>query len=158
MYYGVMVIAPTVLFALLNPLVFLLPVESGERVGLAMTILLSYALFLMIVSSSIPASSNPMCALLIVMVIIIVVSGIIVFGAIITVKYYNEEDVDKIGPALKRITSWQSHKDSDVGESVEAKYNITGKDVANMLDTIFFYGSYVVMVITTFGYILYILI
>jgi hypothetical protein len=47
MYYGVMVIAPTVLFALLNPLVFLLPVESGERVGLAMTILLSYALFLM---------------------------------------------------------------------------------------------------------------
>jgi hypothetical protein len=33
------------------------------------------------------------------------------------VKYYNEEDVDKIGPALKRITSWQSHKDSDVGES-----------------------------------------
>jgi hypothetical protein len=31
LYYGVMVIAPTVLFALLNPLVFLLPVESGER-------------------------------------------------------------------------------------------------------------------------------
>jgi membrane-anchored glycerophosphoryl diester phosphodiesterase (GDPDase) len=41
-----------------------------------------------------------MCALLIVMIIIIVVSGIIVFGVIITVKYYNEEDVDKIGPAL----------------------------------------------------------
>jgi hypothetical protein len=100
LYYGVMVIAPTVLFALLNPLVFLLPVESGERVGLAMTILLSYAIFLTLVSSSIPASSNPMCALLIVMIIIIVVSGIIVFGVIITVKYYNEEDVDKIGPAL----------------------------------------------------------
>jgi hypothetical protein len=100
LYYGVMVIAPTVLFALLNPLVFLLPVESGERVGLVMTILLSVAIFLTLVSSSIPASSNPMCALLIVMIIIIVVSGIIVFGVIITVKYYNEEDVDKIGPAL----------------------------------------------------------
>jgi hypothetical protein len=66
LYYGVMIIAPTVLFALMNPLVFLLPVESGERVGLAMTILLSYAIFLTLVSSSIPASSNPMCALLIV--------------------------------------------------------------------------------------------
>jgi hypothetical protein len=43
-----------------------------------MTILLSYAIFLTLVSSSIPASSNPMCALLIVMIIIIVVSGIIV--------------------------------------------------------------------------------
>ena len=156
LYYGVMVIAPTVLFALLNPLVFLLPVESGERVGLAITILLSYAIFLTLVSSSIPASSNPMCALLIVMIIIIVVSGIIIFGVIITVKYYNEEDVDKIGPALKRVVMWQSHKDSDVSESVEVKCKVTGKDVANMLDTIFFYCSYVVMVITTLGYILYV--
>jgi hypothetical protein len=54
--------------------------------------------------SSIPASSNPMCALLIVMVIIIVVSGIIVFGVIITVKYYNEEDVDKIMTIT--VTDW----------------------------------------------------
>jgi hypothetical protein len=45
LYYGIMINAPTVLFALLNPLVFLLPVESGERVSLAMTIVLSYAIF-----------------------------------------------------------------------------------------------------------------
>jgi hypothetical protein len=37
---------------------------------------------------------------------------------------------------------------------LEVRDKVTGKDVANMLDTIFFYGSYVVMVITTFGYIL----
>jgi hypothetical protein len=42
------------------------------------------------------------------MIIIIVISGIIVFGVIITVKYYNEEDVDKIGPALKRAAMWHS--------------------------------------------------
>ena len=106
MYYGVMVIAPTVLFALLNPFVFLLPVESGERVSLVMTILLSYAIFLALVSSSIPASSNPMCALLIVMIIIIVVSGNILFAVIISVKYFNEDNVDKIGPALKRVVMW----------------------------------------------------
>jgi hypothetical protein len=44
-----------------------------------------------------------MCALLIGMIIIIVVSGIMVFGVIITVKYFNVEDTDKIGPALKRV-------------------------------------------------------
>jgi hypothetical protein len=156
LYYGVMVIAPTVLFALLNPLVFLLPIESGERVSLAMTILLSYAIFLTLVSSSIPASSNPMCALLIVMIIIIVVSGIIVLGVIITVKYFNEENEDKIGPTLKRVVMWQLPKDNDVGGPLEVKYNVTGKDVANMLDTIFFYGSYVVMILTASGYILYV--
>jgi thiol:disulfide interchange protein len=119
LYYGVMVIAPTVLFALLNPLVFLLPIESGERVSLAMTILLSYAIFLTLVSSSIPASSNPMCALLIVMIIIIVVSGIIVLGVIITVKYFNEENEDKIGQTLKRVVMWQLPKDNDVGGPLE---------------------------------------
>ena len=158
LYYGVMVIAPTVLFALLNPLVFLLPVESGERVSLAMTILLSYAIFLTLVSSSIPASSNPMCALLIVMIVIIAISGIIVFGVIITVKYYNEDDVANIGPALKRVVMWLFHKYNTVGEALEVRDKVIGKDVANMLDAIFFYGSYVVMVIATFGYILYILI
>jgi hypothetical protein len=156
LYYGIMIIAPTVLFALLNPLVFLLPVESGERVSLAMTILLSYAIFLTLVSSSIPASSNPMCALLIGMIMIIVVSGIIVFGVIITVKYFNEEDVDKIGPALKRVVMWQLHKDNNVGEPMEVKCKVTGKDVANMLDTIFFYGAYTVMILTTFAYMFYV--
>ena len=155
LYYGVMVIAPTVLFALLNPFVFLLPVDSGERVSLAMTILLSYAIFLILVSSSIPASSNPMCALLIVMIIIIVLSGSIVFCVIMTVKYFNEEDADKIGPALKRVVMWQLPKDNNVGESMEIKCNVTGKDVAYMLDTIFFYSSYVVMILTASGYILY---
>ena len=156
MYYGVMVIAPTVLFALLNPLVFLLPVESGERVSLAMTILHSYTIFLALVSSSIPASSNPMCALLIVMIIIIVVSGIILFGVIITVKYYNEEDEDKMRPALKRFVIWKLYKDNNVGESIDIKRTVTGKNVANVLDTIFFYGSYVAMVITILSYILYV--
>jgi hypothetical protein len=39
LYYTVMVVIPTLLFAVLNPLVFLLPVESGERVGFSVTIL-----------------------------------------------------------------------------------------------------------------------
>jgi hypothetical protein len=156
MYYGVMIIAPTVLFALLNPLVFLLPVESGERVGLAMTILLSYTIFLALVSSSIPASSNPMCALLIFMIIIIVVSGNILFAVIISVKYFNEENADKIGPALKSVVMWQLFKDNNVGEPVEVKCKATGKDVANMLDTIFFYTSYLIMVIAVLCYFVYV--
>jgi len=156
LYYVIIVIAPTVLFSLLNLLVFLLPVESGERVSLAMTILLSYAIFLTLVSSSIPTSSNPMCALLIVMIIIIVISGIIVFGVIITVKYFNEEDVDKMRPTLKGVVMWLFHKYNNVGEPLEVRDKVTGKDVANVLDTIFFYGAYTLMILTTFAYIFYV--
>ena len=76
------------------------------------------------------------------MIIIIVISGIIVFGVIITVKYYNEEDEDKIGPTLKRVVMWQSHEDTIVDDPMKVKRTVTGKDVSNMLDTIFFYFTY----------------
>jgi hypothetical protein len=70
--------------------------------------------------------------LLIGMIMIIVVSGIIVFGVIITVKYFNEEDVDKIGPALKRVVMWQLHKDNNVGEPME---RVTRKQVDSIEQT-----------------------
>jgi hypothetical protein len=73
------------------------------------------------------------------MIVIIAVSGIIVFGVIITVKYFNEEDVDKMRPTLKRVVMWLFHKYNNVGEPLEVRDKVTGKDVANMLDTIFIF-------------------
>lgn len=160
LYYTVMVVIPTLLFAVLNPLVFLLPVESGERVGFSVTILLSYAIFLTLVSSSVPATSNPMCVLLIIMVIIIIISGIIVFGTIKISNYYHTENIGEISSSLRRFTKWWLEKKSNVVLNVrkENEIEITGKDVANILDSILFYGSYVVIFTISFAYILYIII
>jgi len=85
------------------------------------------------------------------MIIIIVVSGIIVFSVIITVKCFNEEDTDK-----KRVVMWQLSNDKNVGELKEVTCKVTGKDVANILDSIFFYGSYFVMILATLAYTLYV--
>ncbi|CAC5393635.1 CHRNN [Mytilus coruscus] len=92
LYFTLMVVCPTLLFGLLNPLVYLLPVESGERIGLSMTILLSYAIFLTLVSAAIPSSSNPMCVLLIMMVVIIFVSGLIVTSVIIISALHHRDE------------------------------------------------------------------
>jgi hypothetical protein len=45
--------------SILNVFVFLLPADSGERVGYAITMLLAIAVFLTISSDSLPAMSNP---------------------------------------------------------------------------------------------------
>lgn len=103
LYFTLMVVCPTLLFGLLNPLVFLLPVESGERVGLAMTILLSYAIFLTLVSAAIPSSSNPMCILLIMMVIIIIVSGAIVTCVICISSIYHRDKTREVNKRWKLI-------------------------------------------------------
>lgn len=61
LYYAVMIILPTFVFALLNPMVFILPAESGERISLAVPMLLSYTIFLTLFRNLFLSSRTP-CA------------------------------------------------------------------------------------------------
>ncbi|XP_063410528.1 acetylcholine receptor subunit beta-type lev-1-like [Mytilus trossulus] len=160
LYYTIMVVFPTFLFGFLNPLVFIVPVETGERIGLAITLLLSYAIFLTLASASVPATSNPMCALLIVMVIIITVSGIILYGTTITIKYHYKKKTDYIWSPLKGLVRWTSNCQCCCVKTAESAVNVpvTKDEVVYALDSLFFYGSYVLMILIGFGYFLYVLI
>ncbi|XP_076079064.1 acetylcholine receptor subunit beta-like 1 [Mytilus galloprovincialis] len=156
-YYIVMIVLPTVLLCLLNPLVFLLPVESGERISLAMTVLLSYAIFLTLVSASIPASSNPMCFLLIVMIIIMLMSGLTVVAVIITTKLYYEEEYFP-GRIMKFFLNRKT-KNRDVtpmGCEKKEKQLYNGKNASNFLDKLFLFSSYAIIVIILVAFFLYV--
>ena len=161
LYYSVMVVLPTLLFAILNPLVFVLPVDSGERIGLAMTILLSYAIFLTLVSASIPASSNPMCVLLIIMIVTITTSGLIAIVTILISRYYHMENVENVCACLKQLTRWRlkrfQHKVEAFDIKNEKELSISGKDIADVLDFFCLIGSYVSLAIITVGYFIYVI-
>ncbi|CAC5386731.1 CHRNA7 [Mytilus coruscus] len=155
-YFIVMIVLPTMLLSLLNPLVFLLPIESGERISLSMTVLLSYAIFLTLVSASIPASSNPMCFLLIVMIIIMLISGLTVVAVIITTKLYYQEEYFPgriVKFFLYRKTRNQDVTPFDCEKKEQQSFN--GKNVSNFLDRLFLISSYVIIVITLVVYFLY---
>ncbi|CAC5375392.1 CHRNN [Mytilus coruscus] len=160
LYYTIMVVFPTFLFGFLNPLVFIVPVETGERIGLAITLLLSYAIFLTLASASVPATSNPMCTLLIIMIVIITVSGIILYGTTVTIKYHYKKKTDDIWSPLKGLTEWIVNKKLRYVEQAdsEQKVYVTKGDVVDALDSLFFFGSYMMMVVIGFGYFLYVLI
>ncbi|KAK3101792.1 hypothetical protein FSP39_006409, partial [Pinctada imbricata] len=51
-------LVPILLLLILNPLVFVLPIESGERVSFAVTIFLSLAVFMTLVSDNTPKSAS----------------------------------------------------------------------------------------------------
>jgi len=57
-FYIMTVLFPCILTSVVATLSFLLPVESGEKVSLGVTVLLSLAVFLLLVSESMPASSD----------------------------------------------------------------------------------------------------
>lgn len=148
-YYAVVILIPTMVFCLLNPMVFLLPVESGERVSLAMTMLLSYAIFLTLVTNSIPATSNPMCFLLIMLIVIIVISGLILLFVIITLKcYYGETTKGKI--CCPRLVFLTKRIKMEHSENIDHP----GKEIVRTLDKIFLVLSYIFIFVAIMSYII----
>lgn len=57
-YYIFNVIIPILLLSILAVFTFVIPVDSGEKMGFCMTVYLAFAVFLTIVSQSLPISSN----------------------------------------------------------------------------------------------------
>ncbi|XP_071114935.1 neuronal acetylcholine receptor subunit alpha-6-like [Haliotis cracherodii] len=57
MFYIFTVLLPVVLLYSLNPFVFLLPSQSGEKTSFAVSVLLSFQLFLSIIRDSLPENS-----------------------------------------------------------------------------------------------------
>lgn len=157
LYYVVTVILPTLMFSLMNPLVFCLPVESGERISLGMTILLAYTIFLTIVAASIPAKSNPICVLILVLVLIMLVSAIIVIFVIITAHFYHKENINEVNPCLKWLSICcqpQSNTYECEGRNTQ---RLSGKSVSKGLDIIFAALSYFLLVVILSTYFIYVM-
>ena len=164
LYYNIVVACPTLLFSLLNPLVFLLPVESGDRIGLSTTILLSYAIFLTMVQMAVPASSNPMSLLLVMMIVTITVSGICVAVTIYISSIYHRNPESKRNKVYKFIgskISWRQRllairPGSNDIETIDVKsateITITWKDVCDGLDKYMMFISYLMVFIVNVTY------
>lgn len=62
-YYLMNMLLPVVILAIMAPFVFLLPPASGEKIGYALTILLSLSVVMTLVSDNIPPTSHHTCLL-----------------------------------------------------------------------------------------------
>ncbi|NXX64614.1 ACHA7 protein, partial [Spizella passerina] len=58
LYYGLNLLIPCVLISGLALLVFLLPADSGEKISLGITVLLSLTVFMLLVAEIMPATSD----------------------------------------------------------------------------------------------------
>ena len=58
LYYTIYLIMPCLIIALLTLLNFLIPVESGERIGFCITILLAMSVYLLLIADSLPKTST----------------------------------------------------------------------------------------------------
>ncbi|XP_033731828.1 neuronal acetylcholine receptor subunit alpha-3-like [Pecten maximus] len=92
LYHIVNTLIPVYFLGFLNPLVFILPCDCGERSGYTLTMLLSYTVFMMVINASLPQTSSPMAALSFVTFGALVFSGWIAVLNCFQLRMYHRED------------------------------------------------------------------
>ncbi|XP_045174641.2 acetylcholine receptor subunit alpha-like [Mercenaria mercenaria] len=86
------VLLPLTFLSLLNAFVFLLLPESGERISFCITVLLSIAVFMTIVSDTLPKSSEPVPLISYKLMFDMVISSLITLATILNLRLYNKKD------------------------------------------------------------------
>ena len=102
-YIIVNVMLPVVFLCLLNVLVFLLPAESGERISYSITVLLSIAVFMTIVSDTLPKTSEPLPLISYYMMTALSTGALITFLAILNMRLFHSRSDSAVPNWLFRI-------------------------------------------------------
>ncbi|XP_033732275.1 neuronal acetylcholine receptor subunit alpha-3-like [Pecten maximus] len=83
------IILPVLLMSFLNQLCFVLPPESGEKIGMCMAIFLTFAVFLSLVGNSLPQSSIHMPAYCIYLVFQTILGILTISSEVFILRLYN---------------------------------------------------------------------
>ena len=103
LYMEINVIVPIILLVMITPFVFLLPGNSGERASYSITVLLSFSVYMTVVSEKMPASSLPMSYISYFLLICLVISMIVVTINVLQMRLYDKGDDQPIPYWLIRI-------------------------------------------------------
>ncbi|XP_048727570.1 neuronal acetylcholine receptor subunit alpha-2-like [Ostrea edulis] len=105
------IVLPMVFMVVLNLLVFVLPVESGERVSYSITVLLAIAVFLTLVGDNLPKTSKPTAMLSYFLLTDLVLSSMICVFVILGLTIYYKDDSEKPVPKIiARIVKLYCHQ------------------------------------------------
>jgi len=94
MFLVVNIILPVVILAFLNVLIFVIPVESGEKISFGITVLLALAVFLSITSSMLPRAARKLPSLTIYLFVLLVGSVLSVIDSIFIVYLSHLEQTE----------------------------------------------------------------
>ncbi|XP_062607807.1 acetylcholine receptor subunit alpha-1-A-like [Saccostrea cucullata] len=95
-YYLVNFFLPILILGILTALVFILPLESGERVGYSVTGFLTFAVYLTLIAEGMPRTSEPMAILSYYLMSMVVVSAAATIITVFTLRIFLKEENDPI--------------------------------------------------------------
>ncbi|XP_069113456.1 acetylcholine receptor subunit alpha-L1-like isoform X1 [Argopecten irradians] len=102
-YYIISTILPISMLSLLNVLVFMLPMNTGEKMTLAVTVLLSFTVFMSVVNDVMPKTSNSISILAVYLTILLTLSGLSVASTVMVLHFHHREKRLKTSHVTERV-------------------------------------------------------
>ena len=98
------ILSPIIFLSFMNVLLFMIPIESGERISFCITVLLAIAVFLTLVGDNLPKTSNPMSILSYYLLSVLILSVCITLLNILSLRLFHADDKDEVGAFWKGLT------------------------------------------------------
>ena len=169
-FYILNLFSPVLMILYLNTMVYVLPADSGERVGYAITCLLSLSVYMTFASEGLPESSKPLPVITIVLLTYVAISALISLTTIVGLRFHLNDN-SRTPPRIllkilcvSRKSFCVKSKISDLSETEETQatendYELeeggritSWKDLANKVDTLCFFSSNVCVFPITIAY------
>ena len=165
-YYVTNILLPAILLCSLVIAVFLIPAESGEKIGYSITVLLAMSVFLSIVSTILPRNSDDVCLLAVYLLINIVAGVLAVVFTICQVCLLKREDNEpptglwaklcRKGRTMQKVKPMSSSTvvpfDGQQFENEEENNSfvqVHWKDVVKTLDVFLFWSFFILFLVST---------
>ena len=156
--------SPVLILVVLNAMVFVLPAEGGERVGYAITCLLSLSLYMTLASENLPSSSKPVAMVIYILMFYMLISTLICFGTIIGLQLHRYGDTTPHPYVLKvccfkcKTSKVEQSPDADNLDKFESETErVTWKDIAKIFDKVCCIVSILFVVLASLMYLLSVL-
>ncbi|KAK3093418.1 hypothetical protein FSP39_015437 [Pinctada imbricata] len=95
---------PTVFLSILGVMTFVIPVESGERISYSITIFLSFAIFLTIVSASLPDNSHAIPIFSRFLILQLCIDVLVIIVSSIQIRFRHREETQPVPKLLIKMT------------------------------------------------------
>ncbi|XP_060565551.1 neuronal acetylcholine receptor subunit alpha-9-I-like [Ruditapes philippinarum] len=103
LYYIINLISPVVLLGALSACTFLVPIESGERIGFSVTCFLTYVVLLNMIMGFLPTSGIPLSYLSYYTFVMMIFSAVMTVMTIFTIRIYHKSESDPVPVILSYI-------------------------------------------------------
>ena len=129
-YIIINIVLPILFMCILNVLVFILPAESGERVSYSISVLLAIAVFMTIVSDTLPKKSEPLPLISYFLLVDLFISAFASLLTILNLQLYHKDETQEIPRwllGIYRLLACLCRRKKIIGNELQQRYS--GKEV-----------------------------